>query len=355
MFRVIEAGPEHWSGILALMGRTPMNSTIPITLLRAQDRTLAYPNLGGEPLAFVACKNDEVIGYAYGRLEMRRIERNGALVPERILFGTDFRLDREYRGSGLASAMMDAVKQAGAKREVRMGYGMVDAADKKTLGVLFGGNVGQSAQIVRTFTNVARLLTARPRVPARPALEAFTPDASTFAQIEEKLSSRFLSPVGIAEPLRALVERYPEIRFYRRADDGRYALALWDQRRVREVTVAWLPRKMAFARQLWNLLRPLTGAHRFPAAGEPFRSAEVFLAARENFPEGFGEMLAREAWDQGCHMLVSIDEGTDPVKPPPVGGRCFRTQSHLIAYSVRGEPIPTCAPERSIYLDLTLI
>ncbi len=357
MYRVLASEAHHWPGIRSVMARTPMGSAMPLIVTRSEDRAIAYPNLGGESVSFIACHGSDVVGYAHARIELRRMWNAEAarLEPMRVMYGGDFRLLKEHRGSGLAMEILDSVRREVTARGVRIGYGLINEGNDKMLGIMHGGKVGARTKVQRTFVTASRLLVTRPSPVRRPVVTAFTPSEEDLRGIESQLASRVLSPVDMGGALVELVRRHPEIRFFRRVDNGRFVFALWDQYRARQLTMAKLSPSLALIAGTWNALRVATGAHTFPKTGTPWRSADVFLAARDELPDRFDDVLAREAWELGCHMVLHVESGLEPAFVPKLRGPSVRMRTHLLTWGIDGEAPPPIPESANVHLDLTFI
>src|SRR5262245_43092711 len=108
--------PEAWGEVRSLLRRIPLGGELPVVIERGEDAARAYPSLGGDSFALLARVGESVAGYVHGRVELRRVFRQDALVPQELLLFEDLRVDTRFRRSGIARALLDGLAEEAVSR-----------------------------------------------------------------------------------------------------------------------------------------------------------------------------------------------------------------------------------------------
>ncbi len=329
---------DEWPQVRALISRTPMSATLPLTFERAEARAHAYPHLGGEPVDVVCAESseggaDRVCGSVHGHIQLRRVLTRGTWSAAPVLYAGDFRVDPSRQSRGIARAMLLELRRRALAGGVEYGFCLVNEGNARMLHLLRDDAPEFRAQVVRTFTTASRVLLTRPS-PRPGVIERFDPSTADFERLALNLSKRLLAAVVDGAALRHFAEHYPEVRWYRLAGDSAIAFALWDMTRVRRFALGRSPPVVKAFRSVWNRLAGVSALARLPDDGASWRSAEVTLWARDALPQACGEAMAFEAFQMGCQTIDVIESGLEPTAPFRMRGPCYRMKTHVVGLAV---------------------
>jgi hypothetical protein len=205
----------------------------------------------------------------------------------------------------------------------------------------------------------------RPDLDLRPAGPE---DLEEMIALWQKLApGRQFAPVLDGERLHRFLRRAPalEVGSYwlarRRADRALLGfLAVWDQGSFKQSVVMRWSRRLALVRGLWNgLARPLLGAPRLPAAGQPLRHMAAFhLAVPADRPDVLRALTlaAQQALAGQGHAFLTF--GLDRRDPLAAGLRGLWAQPTNISACVtspagayRGQPLA----DRPLHFEIALV
>ncbi len=353
--QLIDSADTHWDQVRRLQAETAMGGPLPIAILRSAQRSQAYLTVGGSHFDVLAWRGEQLVGFAHARIERRRVDVGGHLQPVDLFYGGDLRVIPEARGSGVIRALFDAVREHCASRGVFQGWGLINEGNDKFLSILTAGEHGQRAAVQRTFVTASRLLLARPSAPQHPVLEAWEPTDAELEALPREWSHRFLAPVPPPGAMSAARATFPELRFFRCRSDGRFVAALWNPTRARQLVLRGTPPALRAMAAAWTLLRPLTRAHPFPRLGERIEMVELAFAVRERLDAPALRQLLHEAYRLGGHIVNVIEDGLEAQGSPRARGPAHRMRTHVITFASGEAPVPTCAPEVPVYVDLAFL
>lgn len=352
--QLADAEETHWAQVRQLLAETAMGG-LPLIIQRSEQRRLAYLGLGGSGFDVLAWRGERLVGFAHARIDRRMVYEGGRLQPAELFYGGDLRVATGARGTGVVRALFDTVREHCAARGMHQGWGLINQGNDKSLAVMTAGKHGQRTSVQRTFVTASRLLLARPSAPSRPVLEQWEPTDAELEALPREWSHRFLAPAPLPGAMAAVRATYPELRFFRRRADGLFVTALWNPSRARQLRLLSTPLPLRALAAAWTLLRPLTGAHPFPRAGECIQTVELAFAVRERLDAPAVRQLLHEAHRLGGHIVNVIEDGLEAQGSPRVHGPANRMRTHVLTMATGEAPVPTCPPEVPVHLDLAFL
>lgn len=353
--QLVDSADSHWPQVRKLQAETAMGGTLPLIIQRSAQRALAYLMVGGSDFDVLAWRGERLVGFAHARIERRMVHAEGRLQPTELFYGGDLRVATDARGTGVVRALFDAVREHCAARGVRQGWGLVNQGNDKPLSVMLAGQHGQRAAVQRTFVTASRLLLARPSAPRQPVLEAWEPSDAELEALPQEWSHRCLAPAPPPGAMLAARAAFPELRFFRRREDGRFVTALWNPSRARQLLLGGMPPALRAMAAAWTLLRPLTRANPFPRAGECIETVELAFAVRERLDAPALQQLLHEVHLLGGHIVNVIEDGLETRGSPHVRGPANRMRTHVLTFAIGDAPLPSCPPEVPVYVDLAFL
>jgi ribosomal protein S18 acetylase RimI-like enzyme len=297
---VRDAGPEDNEALVTLAAACPMEGEIGLCIDRTPD-FFALNRLEGESwrVGVVDAPNGRPIGCISVAERQVHVNRQAT----RAMYVSDLKVHPDHRGQGVADALTEWARDAcvAAGGQDVLAFLTILAGNQAMARRMQGRRDLPPVEQVGTIrTRTVSLLWRRraPRVGVR-VTGAGEGDVEEMADLwREVAPGRQFSAVYDGESLPAWIAGAPglELSSYwlaRRAD-GRLAgfLALWDQFSFKQMRVTSYSRKLAAVRAGFNVLAPMVGATRLPAAGGHLRNLNaVHICVRPEEPEVLRALL----------------------------------------------------------------
>jgi hypothetical protein len=313
---VRDARPEDGPGLVALAAACPMAGDLTLCMDRAPD-FFALARLEGERWRVgVAEAGGTIVGCVTA--SERWAYLNGRLV--RTAYVGDFKVHPAHRGGPAADAL------ATYAREACRGYG---GDQVPALLTVLAGNRSMERrapgprglpELTRFATVVVHSVPLLWRRASRLAGLRVSParaeDAEEMTALWARLApARQLAPVLAPESWMRWLDRAPglcmEDYLVARRADGRIAgfVAVWDQRRFKQLRVLAYSPRMALARRAINLVAPLAGAPGLPGPGAALPSvAALHLCAPAEEPAVLRALLLHAYAERrgGEHAFLNL-------------------------------------------------
>lgn len=343
-----------WPQVQALLETTPMSSSLPLVATRPKDFIDSYPILKGDTIDLVAKVDNKIVGFIHGRQEKKMAFKDGQWIEVDSIYLGDFRVDKSLRRVGVARQLRQAVTQYCKDHDLKYGWGVVVSGNHKMM--KFYQQFSQNAQSVLEYTVASRLLLKKPRAHKDFSYCHYQPNKNDFEVLAQKLSQRFFGTIISGSDIENLYQKHPEIKFYKRKDQAGISFAIWNQMQIKQLLLTKLPVSIKTIRFIWNTGRLFTGAHAFPKAGQPWKSAEVSMLVDTQVNPDFEDFIVYETFNMGCHTVNIIESGLG--KNYPVfrfKGPTYRLKLKLMSYSI-GDETPLRPPDSAtVDIDLAFV
>lgn len=345
---------QDWPQVQALLEATPMSSSIPLAATRPKDFENSYPLLSGETIDLVAKIDNKVVGFIHGRQEKKMAFKDGNWIEVDSVYLGDFRVDKALRRVGVATQLRKAIAQYCKDHDLKYGWGVVVSGNHKMM--QFYQQFSKNAQPVLEYTVASRLLLTKPRPSKDFSYCHYQPNKNDFDILAQKLSQRFLGPVISGSDIQSLYQKHPEIQFYKRKGHPGISFAIWNQMQIKQLLLTKLPLSIKTIRFIWNILSFFTGAHPFPNAGQPWKSAEVSMLVDTHVAGDFENFIAHEAFKMGCHTFNIIENGLGKNYPEfRLKGPTYRLKLKLMSYAT-DDDAPLFPPDSAtVDIDLAFV
>ncbi len=351
--------PEEWSKVRKLMADVPMSSSVPLIFARSGAPDQAYPSIGGQNILLTIKENGQILAFLRGFLHTRRVDKKEV----KFIYLGDVRVAPGWQGKGLTLKLAYKLKDVIVDTGCRQGYFLVNQGNSPIERILLKVPGLTTREMTRhktaSFLIAKKAMTLEP-----PPYVQFTPTAMDFDAYLEGLRHYYLAPAWSGEEFAKFHKIYPEIRFYRRTDtrESTIAFALWNQSRIKQLSVGRYTPTIRLIRSSWNLVSRFTGAPFFPDLGNPWQQMEICffnpLAFQANSPKlslsTIDQFASSEAWDMGCHLVNRIYTGLHQKSWTP-SGFYYQSTAHLIVFGFDGEKPLENATKAPVFVDLALI